>query len=409
MLGGVCCLLLCFSLFSLFVLGHKVHNPSVQCSLVLKYDTKKGVGVFAGKDWAPDELMDIAIGIPIRYKHVYWTQLINYIEGYNGTHGLLTLGNTMLFNHVDDETQSSVRKHMKHTTGMYHFVKSNTNSFDIWLEPNSIVFSGEEFSTHYGNEWFDDRGFSPLLTASPSNKPAGFILPGCSTLLTIYENNRMKAARPIVAGTVIETARAILLPEWAVWDAGPLEEILWWKNKGHYEHGDVSKRPSVPTGLGLPYRVAPFLQKVASREFTPSSDAVSKLVVLAEPTDYAVLVLGRGALYHPSFFASSHIAKSTSTAAHRKDTTCVETTTCLDSSTTESKEPIVKAEPNVQYNWWEPDREGGISSFNCSSLMFVSFTALRDIQEGEPLVVDIFYDVISSRKFVSNAFASECL
>jgi hypothetical protein len=39
----------------------------------------------------------------------------------------------------------------------------------------------------------------------------------------------------------------------------------------------------------------------------------------------------------------------------------------------------------------------------------VSFTALRDIQEGEPLVVDIFYDVISSRKFVSNAFASECL
>lgn len=71
--------------------------PQIPCDHYFKSVPSLGIAVFAGKIHEPFEPFDIAVGVPIPLEFVYSdSTLVNYVEGYNQSHALLTLGIGML-------------------------------------------------------------------------------------------------------------------------------------------------------------------------------------------------------------------------------------------------------------------------------------------------------------------------
>lgn len=367
------------------------------CDLILRNVPGKGVGVFAGRDWFPEELMELSVGIPIRYESVYWNQLINYCEGYNETHTLLTFGYSMLYNHISGAEQSMVQKHMSNEPGIVHFSHSSELSTDLFFEPNSVIFAGEEIFSHYGDDYFTDRGIEELAGEVPSNSIVldrettaqdiffaqnhPYNLPGCPLQLTEYKNGILRAMVDIKAGEYLEVVRALLLPVWATAHAGMLKEFLWWKpaitsnatqsidddGAGMQSIIDRISKTNWPTTtelferFGSPYNVA---------AYSPHN------------TSYALLLTGHGALYSPS------------------KTICELDTNCAHN--------VGVKDINVEYDWWR-GKEPASSAVDCGLTMLVSFKASRDITKGEELIVDLDMDSTSHIRYPNAAFAETCL
>eukprot|EP01032_Pedospumella_encystans_P017304 gene17304-19725_t len=344
----------------------------VTCDLILRNVPGKGIGVFAGRDWFPQELVEVSVGIPISYESVYWNQLINYCEGYNETHTLLTLGYSMLYNHISGAEQSMVQKHMSYEPGVARFAHTSEHSIDLFFEPNSVIFASEEIFSHYGDDYFTDRGIEELAGEVPLNSIAldrettaediflaqnhPHNLPGCPLQLTEYKNGVLRAMVDIKAGEYIEVVRALLLPTWATTHTGLLKEFLWWKPAitnppmqymdgngiGIQSQTDRTIQTNLPSTaelykqFGSPYNVA---------SYSPHN------------TSYALLLTGHGALYSPS------------------RTNCDIDSQCMGN---ESKDI------NVIYDWWR-GREPASSTVECELTMLVSFKASRDILKGEDL------------------------
>ena len=384
-------LLLCIFLCTMQVGYTHLH----QCDLVVREIPHAGLGVFAGKMWTPGEVIELAIGILVPLRVVYWTELINYMEGYNSSHGLLTMGNAMLFNHVSPATQSMIRKHMSNQDGSYVF-RRGERSHDILLEPNSVIFPGDQIFSHYGDDWFDDRGMVEATVFTDIKESRSFdetfsqngymdnstggIVPGCASLHTKMVNSTLVASRPIVKGEIIEVSRAILLPEAAIERSGQLGEVLWWK-RSEIEELNSSGRynwnePGNKKNRGSPYSVFPYDHGNLR---------------------YAVLLAGRGAFYgHRSVMGDVYGDVNTD----RDDMKCVGDGAC--ECTLRNARNI-----NVDYKWWS--RANGNEKVKCNLLMMVTFVAARDIEAGETLVIDLTLDSMSGKRYVNDAFAVDCL
>lgn len=362
----------------------------LDCNLILRDMPGKGLGVFAGKDWLPDQRMELAIGIPVPYEGIYWTKLIDYCEGYNDTHALLTLGYSMLYNHIPHSEQTMIQKHMSNNDGVVRFFSSQERSTDVYFEPNSVIFAGDQIYSHYGEDWFADRGMEELEGDAPANSITldretseedvvaaqnhPFNLPGCAQQMTYFKKGVLYAAVNIAAGEFIEVVRALLIPHWAVEYTGAMGEFLWRKYQnasdplgvdvtggGSAVSGDASAKPVLSTQelyarFGSPYIVTPYNRTV---------------------TEYAVLLTGRGALY-----SASSVIKST--------------------------EQSVAKMPNVEYGWWRTT-DNSAGETECSLTMLVSFRALRDIAKGEELVVELTVDVRMGFKYARPIFTHVCL
>jgi hypothetical protein len=251
----------------------------------------------------------------------------------------------------------------------------------------------EQILIHYGSDWFEDRGWTeldePTLAAADSNTQHD--LPGCVDGNTVLQNNLLVAKRLLRAGDVIEVARALLIPDWAIIEDSPLVDLLWWPlssdstgscateecelgnsmegNCGAFSRSKLRRR-ELRSSLGSPYHVAPWNRTTAS---------------------YAVLLTGYGGLY-------GHATEKIS-QPQKGDT-----------------EDVLRyqREPNVKYDWYDvgsgaTEDRGSDRGGTCSLLMLVSFSATREIQPGEALVADLSLDIVSHRRYVRDDFASLCL
>jgi hypothetical protein len=194
---------------------------------------------------------------------------------------------------------------------------------------------------------------------------------------------RLFAERAIPAGSVIEIARALLLPEDTAMAMDSLLPYLW------------LRPPSLDTA------------SLSSQcGLQPLQRNISPLAVQYEREEsHALLLLGNGAFYQP-LSPLAHI--------HDKSSTYNQTV-------------------NVDYAWWCPpssnnnnnNNNNDHSSFRhneeeqspsqsqeqscCATRMFVRFTARRDIQPGEQLTVDLREEPATGWRYARHDFSSPCM
>lgn len=376
--------------------GNEDAGPS--CPLQLRLTGDTGIGVYAGKDWTPGEVMETVVGVVVPAASVYWTQLVNYAEGFNETHALITMGFGMLYNHVLEWDKAMVRKHMSLNPGQHEFRSSDFVkfglSYDVIFEPNSVIMKGEQILNYYGDDWFIDRnqveinihntnsdsigdenhvvpslslqtevaqaGSMNIAPGEGSHSIQGSVLPGCAMTMVEHKQNRLFAAVDIEGGTVLEVSRGILLPDWSFPDNGPLGGLLWWGSDPSVltrREELLAKRQAIEAQYFSPYTILPYEQK---------------------DTRYAMLLSGYGAFYGASNLSLSGVAT----------------------------DAIQIREPNVRYQWWSGNRTGPVQ---CDLLMMVSFTAMEFIEAGEELVVDMYLDSVTGLKVADFGLSKSCL
>lgn len=463
------------------------------CDLLIKYvDEFYGIGVYAGKDFETGtklcnhqltpaigfylfplllgfDPIQTCIGIPVPLQSVFKSELINYLEWYNATHGLAVLGYGMLYNHIKSSNHVLVRKFPSESLhGIYRYTNpsyATETSRDLDYESNGYIELGEQIFSNYGPDWFEYRQQVELEPSKTENKNHIFyqpniygtsrinkngrsstVLPGCGPKYVQYDEYKQNfvAARALKRGTVLEVSRALLLPDLShsMSAYGALTEFLWWRPRDRQDN--------------------------SSEEPDSSSWEGSYLVEYDDSSAYAVLLTGFGALYHAKDAEDSGIC------AGSDNQSC----SSGDSSSENAGGSRTKgADVNVKYDWWSLDshltapassasangsenqssdsvsdhtesgvgsdrdiisaNEGVTESSNtsdhsggrreamagdeysirrtrhgdaCSTQMFVAFTAARDIAEGETLTVDLTRDMQRPWiRYTTAAFASQCL
>ena len=95
--------------------ANRFSGDSDECDLIMTYDTNVGVGIYAGRDFKQDELLEKVIGFAIAEDYHIYKLLDDYVEGFNDTHGLITLGYAMIYNHMS--TKHGPKMIMKYASG----------------------------------------------------------------------------------------------------------------------------------------------------------------------------------------------------------------------------------------------------------------------------------------------------
>ncbi|RYH20888.1 hypothetical protein EON65_22165 [archaeon] len=110
------------------------------CEIVTRSTVDGELSLFAGREWGESsEILEVAIGIPVKMDAIFGNLLINYVEGLNDSHALLALGQGMLLNHVNDRSQETVRKIMSPYSPLYEFKSHSGYSVDIAYELRGYV------------------------------------------------------------------------------------------------------------------------------------------------------------------------------------------------------------------------------------------------------------------------------
>jgi hypothetical protein len=211
---------------------------AIECAYYLRYHEVFGMAVYAGKIHEPFDVFDSGIGVPIPLELVYGTpELVNFVEGYNNTHALLTLGLGMLLNYNSDMNKVNIRKFMSESPSQYHFPSNGEPSIDVVFEYQSSINIGDQLFVDYGEDWFAERQI-PLVDMNSfliDSQPRNTSFPGCfSRYMHLQQepdhSHKLIAKRNISANVVVEVARMIVLPMTDPLEtySGPFSDILWW-------------------------------------------------------------------------------------------------------------------------------------------------------------------------------------
>eukprot|EP01038_Epipyxis_sp_PR26KG_P005181 gene5181-7209_t len=377
-----------------------------QCDLMLRYVSDWGVGIYAGQLFKPSSVLETNIAIPIADSIRLESVLDLYVESYNESHASLTLGYSLVYNHAPIKDGRMVSK-KKDYDKYYHFKYMNESSNYCDYFTHWTIFPGDQIFSYYGEGWFEQRGYEEASTRHTLNTDVLRVenahtkfgrIPGCTTKYTIFDNDskQLYSAIDIPRGTIVEIARVLLIPvsPALLFEGKLLNEFLWWKPPLVHFNESVEPAPTWETGT----HSSPYDKKI----------------------NHAVVLLGRGMLY---------------------------------GSSNDSLSGMIKV-PNIKYDWWDismigiestefPDifdyceedenEDGGDNetddsedndedkngiceerrmtknNFLCSSQMFVSFTATRDIMEGEQLIIDLKTDLATGFRYTNTAFGDECL
>lgn len=154
------------------------------CDVVLRVVENYGIGIFANKVWAPDILIEHAIGIPVPRSSIFWNELVNYAEEHNMTHGLISLGISLLFNHASLSRGLMMKKMNAHDS-IYKFNDGFGASNDILYVSNEVIFQGYQMFSHYG-ELYEERDHLDVYSTQNSN-PEVFKVRASSVFLSTCE------------------------------------------------------------------------------------------------------------------------------------------------------------------------------------------------------------------------------
>jgi len=298
-------------------------------------------------------------GIPVDSKTILEKNNIKnalsfYVEEFNSSHALASLGYAMLYNHaptyVMEPMISKVFPPKESFQPLFSFSGFEGQTEDVHYIAARVIHPGEQIFGYYGQDWFKNRKqeeISPLTLGDDYisvgrnfNATDMVLLPGCASSMTTFKNEKLFASRFIHAGEMIEVTRALLVKESSVSESHLLQRFLWYRNK------DV---------------------EVIVKSTSGSQDK--------DDERHVVLPLGKGSLYQA---------------------------------------PSIGEAPNVHYSWFDvntlKDDYQPLSSKNqCEDRMFVSFRAIRNIQAGEMLTIDIEFDKEKSHKLVNVKFSKYCL
>lgn len=387
------------TLISSFSRNKKLENKHQHrtCDIVMRSVENFGVGLYAGKLFIPGDVVEHSMGLPLLADPFDKTEVADYYDGFNDTHFLLTYGNSILINHSPTRDGVMLKK-----SGY------DRDDLEISFTSQWTIFPGDQMFIPYGEDdgWFKFRNIEEISPKILLDRDIMHIddvqfapgrIPGCRTLLTEYVDGRLLAAANILAGEYIEVSRVLRMPAHTVATSWILEEMVWWKPL------DMMTQPFASSTIQLPNTTC--IANLNSNETNHEEDCEEVSIennneeprFPESPEDFAILVLGSGALY-----------------GHAE---------------------VGGIEPNVYYDWWdlsylsefevEPFAKplNDEASFHrgeyleCSNRMFVSFVAARDIAVGEELVVPLYLDqtYLSSDdrkakyRYTVPEFASQCL
>jgi hypothetical protein len=396
-------LLLIFLLISPLTRSNEEEDTAEDhCDLVLQYIPGLGLGVYSGRLFEYDELVEAYQAIPFPIAVAVQTVLKFYFEGHNETHGSIGVGNSLIYNHAPSVEGYALKKwgnYMMKKDPETNKAEPDTSRKLLAYKNSFAVFPGEQIMSFYGDEYFQQFGLEEvhprrstnikILRMTPEETQSGpYRIPGCSILNTIQDRlqwsnsiggtgfpsqkmwdeavnkdppftYRLLARRPLKAGTIIEVARFLLIDDGLFPYAEALQPYLWRTKEAIAER---SNHMNTAIDMKEAYKTSSF---------------------------HSMVVLGNGMLY-------------TGTAN--------------------------TAEVNVKYDWWylssigihdedeylRPSNDAettAVESKRCSDHGFVSFVALRDIAANEPLLIDLQHDSQGDwggSRVVNEEFANRC-
>ena len=200
------------------------------CDLVLnKHGTIHGIGVYANRNFNRGEVVErcIAVTIPSDRNSPI---LDEYIYGHRDEFIDILLGYGMIYNHHSNETL-----HVHSTESLSIRTEQSNMVFDFVLTALYDIKKGDEIFSSYGAAWFDQRGISYVSVEntwqSSNHQERRSALPGCSLSMTEVFRGHVYATQYILAGAIVEVARALLLPI-STGDDNDLQKYLWYSNGG---------------------------------------------------------------------------------------------------------------------------------------------------------------------------------
>lgn len=204
-----------------------------------------GMGVFAGRNYKKNEVVERCIVIPVPIDLVQRTLLDNYVFG-DDRGALVVLGYAMVYNHDDD---SSVHYGTANHLLSY---RSIDGSPDSYFFASHDIAEGEEIFSQYGGErWFQERNIpfvqSKLGRSTLNNS---IVFPGCPASLVEVMNGRLFATQVIHSGDIIEVARGLLVPT-NIADSPNLSPYMW--RSGHNEEDTDAAMAMLLLGYGALY------------------------------------------------------------------------------------------------------------------------------------------------------------
>eukprot|EP01034_Spumella_vulgaris_P023000 gene23000-29187_t len=422
----------------------------------------------AGKNFLPGEVVNEIIGIPTLRSATSWNILENYVDGISDTHGY-----AMIFNHAPSSEGRMTNKAHRELSKVHYGVRNKNQmeegrkmrvnpsnrrgqfdenfSQDQDYVSNWAIFEGDQIFSFYGDNWFSNKKFGEVNTRQQTNRDVTHIddvhdkrrpllapndttsrlfstpitsrkVPGCTTLLTVYDasTQTLRAARDIRRGTIIEVSRALLVPEFSQLKPGPLQQFLWWS--AHWREtkaSDAATRRRLGSEdpqntISNSYHISSdssshrhYFQTEKRRYTVPTDipegmNLISKVLLndtsAYDPLkeDYTMILLGNGALYSGILgtFKTEEVKVSEREMMGGLDEDS-------DSSGESYREIMTYFDTSSNY-----DQKVGEQ---CRSQMMVSFTASRDIQRGEELIIDVMIDQDTGFRYPHPNFVNQCL
>jgi len=375
----------------------------VECRLVMHFTQEYGVSIYAGKNIEEGELIEHVIGIPVPINSINRTALEDYCEGYNSTHKLVTLGYAMLYNHASPKDDLMLETLIADTESLA-FHEPFGMSSDVFYQATRKIYEGEQIFNNYGDLWFKSRGlqgFAPnsdvggqfCKLENPHNHNTR--IPGCPHAVLSFKNNRLYAKNDLRSGEYVEVSRLLRLEEKYLHNSGPIEQLVWRGADQYF----LSRQLNEEAG-----------ENIAGSNHPQSS---------TKSHQYVLLLLGYGALYQ-----SPEIQGEAATLSYSWWTE-----ECLpggmlskgdkgsEAADTGLKVPSVGfTYHNYQDPWsgarctgnWYKTCDWSPLKAQCTSRMFISFQASRDILAGEELTVDLRVDPLTRSRFTRPEFPQEC-
>ena len=309
--------------------------------------------VIAGRDFTVGEYIEAVPGYVVSNEATRNSIIDDYVMGWNETHSEVIFGTAALYNHAKVRTigdYADTTEEIDKTSG--HIPRAL-----VMVEKE--IKKGDEMYFYYGETWFTSRGITELTEEQTAPAAGSFTpLPGCIGAVAELIDERVFAKTKIYAGEVIETTRALLVPE-VIADKESIARLVWHKShelpRDHNTfHASIELQVDE---TGQPWR--------------------------PPTTRMVVLPLGFGPFYQSDINYN------------------VEYSWYPIPSSSSSISPTEGDNSNSNTN-------SSIAELHCGLTMLVSFRVLRDVEVGEELTLNLAVDPDTGHRYAHVDFSLDC-
>jgi hypothetical protein len=208
-------------------------NEDIPCDFYMARSTVAGAGrgIFAGKDLAESDLVEISPTLTVDVDFCDKWPLHNYVYSSNlPRRSLATFGMAMLYNHRSEEEKNVYHQWSEFKVFCDAETKSaQTTSTDVSYFAKTKLSAGDELFTSYGDDWFDARYIQVNDTKADSyfSRDLDYLKAHGVCMTHVYVSDSLIplageglfAKKRFHAGEVIYVSPVLLLPKHEVIDA----------------------------------------------------------------------------------------------------------------------------------------------------------------------------------------------